>query len=172
MTLSVEDKRDFGALLAAVPIGEMSKWISRPAWRSRTDLSRCGASGPAVLRRHRLYGSVEALTRPDIEPLIAGAIAFHDLIYQIGASDNEYTLGRFWLRTSAGSAFSDADRTWVAETICATRNHLDYEPNWSAGEAARLRERARLWVLDLDLSALGENAGYFARATPRFCAGR
>ena len=43
----------------------------------------------------------------------------------------------------------------------ATKDHLAYAPDAKAASAeARLRERARAWVLDLDLTPLGEPPDY------------
>ena len=57
---------------------------------------------------------------------------------------------------------SDEDRRWVADTIRATADHLAY-PDPAAD--APLRERARLWLLDLDLTPLGEADADFDRNT-------
>ena len=74
-------------------------------------------------------------------------------------------------RAPAG-AISEADRLWVADTIRATADHLAYPaPAKTEADAERqwrsapLRERARLWVLDLDLTPLGELAAAFDRNT-------
>jgi hypothetical protein len=78
-----------------------------------------------------------------------------------------------WMRASAQSSLSDEDRKWVADTIRATSDHLGYMPRAEyASEqcggnspAARLRERARIWMLDLDLTPLGCSPAEFNRAT-------
>ena len=54
----------------------------------------------------------------------------------------------------------------MAKTIRATKDHLAYVPNVKkSGVAARLRERARIWVLDLDLTPLGEPTDVFRANT-------
>ena len=63
---------------------------------------------------------------------------------------------------SASGPLSQSDRLWVADTIRATADHLAY-PDPAAGAPAR--ERARVWVLDLDLTPLGEVDADFDRNT-------
>jgi len=65
------------------------------------------------------------------------------------------------------------DRAWVARTIRATHDHLGYKARLDIegvgddpkGAAEILRERARLWVLDLDLSPLGAAEPIFEHNT-------
>jgi predicted metal-dependent HD superfamily phosphohydrolase len=113
-------------------------------------------------RRHRLYAAAEGLDAPEIETLIACAIAYHDCVYERGRRDNEERSAEEWMRASAGTSLSQDDRNWVADTIRATADHLAY-PDPVA--AAPLRERARVWVLDLDLTPLGEIDAEFDRNT-------
>jgi predicted metal-dependent HD superfamily phosphohydrolase len=102
------------------------------------------------------------LADPAIDTLVACAIAYHDSVYDHSRSDNEDRSAEFWLRASAGSGVDDEDRQWVAQTIRATKDHLAYAPDAKAASAeARLRERARAWVLDLDLTPLGEPPDVF-----------
>jgi predicted metal-dependent HD superfamily phosphohydrolase len=113
-------------------------------------------------RRHRLYSGGVGLADPAIDTLVACAIAYHDSVYDHSRSDNEDRSAEFWLRASAGSGVDDEDRQWVAQTIRATKDHLAYAPDAKAASAeARLRERARAWVLDLDLTPLGEPPDVF-----------
>ncbi len=117
-------------------------------------------------RRHRLYSGRVGLSDPAIDTLVACAIAYHDSVYDHSRSDNEDRSAEFWLRASAGSAVDDEDRQWVAQTIRATKDHLAYAPGAeAAGAEARLRERARAWVLDLDLTPLGEPSDVFDENT-------
>lgn len=107
--------------------------------------------------RHRLFSGRAGLADPAIDTLVACAIAYHDSVYDCSRSDNEERSADFWLSASAGSSVDDKDRQWVAQTIRATKDHLAYQPHLKATSAkAKLRERARLWVLDLDLTPLGE----------------
>lgn len=91
--------------------------------------------------------------------LIAYAIAYHDSIFVAGASDNEDRSAGLWLEVSATATnLPMADRLWIADTIRATADHI---------EAARLIDiasedgYARQWVLDLDLTPLGESPEVF-----------
>ena len=117
-------------------------------------------------RRHRLYSSRVGLATPAIDTLVACAIAYHDSVFDFSRSDNEDRSADYWLEMSANSAVVDKDREWVAITIRATKDHLAYAPDTKkSGVAARLRERARMWVLDLDLTPLGEPSDIFQANT-------
>jgi predicted metal-dependent HD superfamily phosphohydrolase len=117
-------------------------------------------------RRHRLYSGRVGLGTPAVDTLVACAIAYHDSVFDFSKSDNEDRSADYWLEVSANSAVPDRDREWVAKTIRATKDHLGYAPNSKkSGVAARLRERARLWVLDLDLTPLGEPPDIFKANT-------
>ena len=156
------DRRDFDALLARVPLPERAK-SELSAMMETEGRHYHGVNHLALLwRRHRLYAAAEGLDAAGIETLIACAIAYHDCVYERGRRDNEERSAEVWLRASAASLLSDADRQWVAETIRATADHLAY-PDPAAD--APLRERARLWVLDLDLTPLGEADADFDRNT-------
>jgi predicted metal-dependent HD superfamily phosphohydrolase len=159
---SEQDRRDFDALLARVPLSDRAK-SELTAMMETEDRHYHGVNHLALLwRRHRLYAAVEGLTAPGIETLIACAIAYHDCVYERGRRDNEARSAEVWLRASVGTSLSDADRDWVADTIRATADHLAY-PDPAAGAPAR--ERARVWVLDLDLTPLGEVDADFDRNT-------
>lgn len=119
-------------------------------------------------RRHRQYAEGAGLSSPDITTLVACAIAFHDSVYEPGRDDNEERSAQNWLRASAGSSIPEEDRLWVAQTIRATGDHLGYKPDLAPGDPRRLaREQARLWVLDLDLTPLGETPEIFEENTRR-----
>jgi predicted metal-dependent HD superfamily phosphohydrolase len=168
---SREDREDFNALLAHVPLpdGAKSELLAMMEGKNR---HYHGVGHLALLwRRHCRYGAAEGLREPHIETLIACAIAYHDCVYQTGARDNEERSAETWLRASAG-AISEGDRLWVAGTIRATADHLAYPAKASTRDEAErqwrsapLLERARLWVLDLDLTPLGELAADFDRNT-------
>jgi len=159
---SEEDRRDFATLLARVPLCDRAK-AEVTAMMATSDRHYHGVGHLALLwRRHRRYAAAEGLDAPAIETLIACAIAYHDCVYARGRRDNEERSAEAWLSASAGSSLSDEDRAWVADTIRATADHLAY-PDPAAD--APLRERARVWVLDLDLTPLGEAAADFDRNT-------
>jgi predicted metal-dependent HD superfamily phosphohydrolase len=157
-----QDRRDFEALLARVPLSGPAK-SELTAMMETDDRHYHGVGHLALLwRRHRLYAAAEGLTAPEIETLIACAIAYHDSVYERGRRDNEARSAEVWIRASAGSSLSEADRAWVADTIRATADHLAYP---APAADAPLRERARVWVLDLDLTPLGEADADFDRNT-------
>jgi predicted metal-dependent HD superfamily phosphohydrolase len=159
---SEQDRRDFDALLARVPLPQRAK-SELTAMMETDDRHYHGVGHLALLwRRHRLYAAAEGLNGPEIEILIACAIAYHDCVYERGRRDNEERSAEVWMRASAGTALSEDDRAWVADTIRATADHLAY-PDPAA--TAPLRERARAWVLDLDLTPLGEADADFDRNT-------
>jgi predicted metal-dependent HD superfamily phosphohydrolase len=108
--------------------------------------------------RHRRYGTGTPFTGRRLSRLIACAILFHDAIYDPARTDNERRSALLW-RRSAPTDLAARDIDWVAQTILATANHLAPRP------ARTLRQRAMLWMLDLDLTPLGEEPGLFARNT-------
>ena len=159
---SEQDQRDFSELLARVPVSDRAK-SELSAMMETDDRHYHGVGHLALLwRRHRLYAEAEGLTAPAVETLIASAIAYHDCVYERGAHDNERRSAEAWMRASAGGPLPEEDRRWVADTIRATADHLAYP---APPESAPPRERARLWVLDLDLTPLGEAAADFDRNT-------
>jgi predicted metal-dependent HD superfamily phosphohydrolase len=110
--------------------------------------------------RHRRFGIGTPFLAPAATRLIACTIAFHDAVYDATQSDNEYRSALLW-RRYAPADLSGADVDWVGATIEATVNHL------ASHDAASQRARLRLWLLDLDLTPLGEPAELFARNTRR-----
>ena len=95
------------------------------------------------------------------EPLIALAIAYHDAVFVADRPDNEERSADLWLEVSTTATDLVLDeRLWVADTIRATADHL--------GSAKMIDldtpdGYARQWVLDLDLSPLGEAPDIFDR---------
>lgn len=159
---SEQDRRDFDALLARVPLPSRAK-AELSAMMESGERHYHGVGHLALLwRRHRLYAAAEGVDAPEVETLIACAIAYHDCVYERGRRDNEERSAEVWLRASAGAPLSEPDRNWVADTIRATADHLAY-PDPAAD--APLRERARVWALDLDLTPLGEADADFDRNT-------
>ena len=117
-------------------------------------------------RRNVKYRERAGLTDPEIQTLLACAIAFHDSVYDPLKIDNEDRSADYWLRASEGSRMCEEDRAWVADTIRVTRDHLAYDPGPPPADPRALkRERARLWMLDLDLTPLGEKPPVFAANT-------
>ena len=118
-----------------------------------------GASHLGVLwSRHRNFAAGTPFAGPEPSRLIACAIAFHDAIYEPLRNDNEARSAALW-RTAAPPDMPAAQVAWVAATIEATAHHLAVTD--ASSELARLR----LWMLDLDLTPLGERPAVFARNT-------
>jgi predicted metal-dependent HD superfamily phosphohydrolase len=111
-------------------------------------------------QRHGVLGAGLALTRPPWHRLIGCAIAFHDAIYDATRQDNEAASAALW--RAAQPALPPAEIEWVAGTILATANHLAARPDPGMSDEAW---SARLWMLDLDLSPLGEAPAAFIANT-------
>ena len=149
-----------------IPLGDEAK-ARLFAEMSRPDRLYHGVGHLETLwRRHRLYSARVGLATPAIDTLVACAIAYHDSVFDFSRSDNEDRSADYWMEVSANSDIPRKDREWVAQTIRATKDHLGYLPDTKkSGVAARLRERARMWVLDLDLTPLGEPSEIFKANT-------
>jgi len=108
--------------------------------------------------RHRRYGRTGPMRRPGTTRLIAAAILFHDAILVPGAADNEERSAALWRRTARRLRnFTPAEIAWVADTIAATADHLN------APLPRGARGAARGWLLDLDLTPMGEEPEIFDR---------
>lgn len=110
-------------------------------------------------QRHLGYADHAGLTAETPMRLIASAIAYHDCIYDPRRRDNEARSAALWREHASAAGVLATETAWVGATIEATADHLGYEPRQAHWE------EARLWMLDLDLSALGESPGDFARNT-------
>lgn len=152
----------FAALLAQLPIAA----AARRALHFRLAARGRHYHGPAhvalLWRRHRRLGAGSFLVRPPWDRLIACAIAFHDASYDGRRNDNEAASALLWRRCARRLAAPQ--QRWVEMTILATADHLDEGKLRGTSGRARL---ARAWLLDLDLSPLGERPGEFAANTGR-----
>jgi predicted metal-dependent HD superfamily phosphohydrolase len=83
------------------------------------------------------------------DTVIAHAIAYHDAIYAVGANDNEVRSVNLWLAHAA--ALPATLREAVARAIMATADHPGRHP-----------DAADQWLVDLDLTPLGEPWPLFA----------
>jgi len=110
--------------------------------------------------RHRRYGVGTPFLAPPASRLIACAIAFHDTVYDATRRDNEHRSALLW-RRYAPCDLSPAAVAWVADTIEATADHL------AVRDTATRTDRLRLWLLDLDLTPLGDPSESFDRSTRR-----
>lgn len=106
--------------------------------------------------RHRKFSRGTEYAVAASSRLIACAIAFHDAVYDPLGGDNEIRSAALW-RQSAPADLPAADVAWVSDTILATADHL------ACNDASSLPARLRLWMLDLDLTPLGERPIVFAR---------
>jgi len=112
----------------------------------------------ALWIRHKRYGVGTPFVSRRLSRLIACAILFHDAVYDPTRTDNEQRSAALWEK-SAPMGLSRRDVDWVANTIRATADHLAPYP------VRTLRQRARRWLLDLDLTPLGDEPGTFDRNT-------
>lgn len=152
----------FDALVSLVPVSDQSRHELARRMRAPDRFYHRDEHLALLWRRHRVLGRNGAFHAPRVERLIASAIAFHDAVLDTTRDDNEVASAQLW-REMAGAAgeLSDDEIDWVAGTIEATACHLAPWP------ADGLLERARLWVLDLDLTPLGEPPAIFARDARR-----
>ncbi|WP_207541128.1 hypothetical protein [Sabulicella rubraurantiaca] len=149
-----------GELLSALPLpaparDELRRRLLAPGRHYH------GAEHVGLLwRRHRLLSRGTPFRAPRLERLIALAIAFHDAVYEPGRHDNEASSAALFRRRARGH-LPRGEVRWVEGTILATADHLGTPPTRRTAP----QERARLWVLDLDLTPLGERPAVFARNT-------
>ena len=108
--------------------------------------------------RHRKFSAGTEFGSSLAGRSIACAIAFHDAVYDPRRNDNEACSAKLW-REQAPPDLDHGQVEWVAATIAATADHL------AARDAGSPSERLRLWMLDLDLTPLGEKPTVFAHNT-------
>ena len=156
------------SLLAVVPVDAEAKQ-ALCGLVSHASRSYHGVAHLALLwQRHRRYAAHAGLDGPDIDRLIGSAIAYHDAIFHSDRRDNEVRSAELWRDASRNAAMSSAERLWVSETILATADHLGYRPDIAcADDRVPLLERARFWMLDLDLTPFGETPAAFDANTAR-----
>ena len=152
----MDDATLIAALFAQVPVGAGALEDVR-ARMAGADRHYHGTGHLAVLwRRHLRHGEGLPVREAPWHRLIASAIAFHDSIYDPARRDNEARSAALW--REAGPALEPGEIAWVAGTILATADHLGAVPDSGMTTAAW---KARLWMLDLDLSPLGEEPAAF-----------
>ena len=150
--------RGFQSLLDAVdlPADIRTDLLRRMAapWRGYHGLQHL----TVLWARHLRFGRTGPMRRPRVARLIAAAILFHDAVLVPGAEDNEARSAALWDRAARRlRGFTAAEIAWVAGTIRATADHLNAPLPRGTGGAARL------WLLDLDLSPIGEEPTVFDR---------
>lgn len=161
-------RRALASLLDQVPVAEAAK-LELCRLMSGADRHYHNAAHLALLwGRHRRYAAEADLDVPDVDRLVACAIAFHDAIFEAGRPDNEQRSADLWMDASRNCSMNDQDRSWVATTILATRDHLGHAAEVGLADGTfPLEERARFWTLDLDLSPIGEEPAEFDANTQR-----
>ncbi len=160
------DKADDAAVVAAmlhrVPVADTAKAellrLMAGAKRRYHDISHIAT----LWRRHQVLCTGTAMGSVALQPQLAAAIAWHDAVYVAGRRDNEVESAALWRRAATGGGFDAATVNWVATAIAATADHLAPRP-----PANTTDERALIWMLDLDLTPLGEPPEEFARNTAR-----
>jgi predicted metal-dependent HD superfamily phosphohydrolase len=123
----------FGQLLVAPADRAMLAALWREPWRRYHGAGHAGL----LWQRHLAFGGDPGDT------VIAHAIAYHDAIYVVGARDNEARSAALWRDHAA--ALPRALRDAVDGAIMATANHAATHPDPDAQ-----------WLVDLDLTPLGE----------------
>lgn len=161
--LTAGDAEDFQDLLRRAPVAEDAKRALVSRMTSSDRYYHDAFHLARLWSRHRRHARDAGLDVPEIETLIACAIAYHDAVFEAQRPDNEERSAQLWLGDSDGATMDDADRHWVRDTIRATRDHAN-RPSGKAADAG-LRRLARDWVLDLDLTPLGEPRRAFERNT-------
>ena len=162
--------KEFSDLMTLTPVSLRAKADLKAAMEASGRFYHTTAHLAQLWRRHCRFAAAEGFDVPEVEVLIACAIAYHDSIYDMTRRDNEDRSADFWLSACKEVTLSYNDKVWVAETISATGNHLGYHPSVDVehpnrADRSALRERARVWVLDLDLSPLAEAEANFDHNT-------
>lgn len=159
------DKTDsavVAAMLRWVPVADSAKAellrLMADANRRYHDINHIAT----LWRRHCVLSTGTGMGAVALQPQLAAAIAWHDAIYVAGRRDNELESVALWRRAAMGGGFDASLVDWVATVIAATADHLAPRP-----PADTTDERALVWMLDLDLTPLGEPPEEFARNTAR-----
>ena len=143
-------------ILALVPVADREKSDLRARLAEPTRHYHGTAHIALLWQRHLAHGKGLPVQSPPWHRLLACAIAYHDAIYDAARKDNEARSADLW--RAARPALPPQDIEWVAATILATANHLAAapEPGMAPDSWA-----ARQWMLDLDLTPLGEAPDIF-----------
>lgn len=149
----------FAHLMSHVPVPPAAAADLRARLTS-PDRHYHGLAHVELLWQRHLHFATGALAAPPWHGLTACAIAFHDAIYDAARRDNEARSAALW--RSAQPALPEPAIAWVEATILATANHLGATPEPGMDETAWA---ARAWMLDLDLTPLGEDPETFAANT-------
>ena len=143
-------------ILAHVPVPDAAKSDLRARLAEPTRAYHGTAHIALLWQRHRHYGAGLPIQPEPWNTLLACAIAFHDAIYDAARKDNEARSAALWQQ--AAPALPPDQVAWVTGTILATAHHLAAQPEPGMPPAAWA---ARAWMLDLDLTPLGEDPDTF-----------
>lgn len=146
----------FGEMLSLVPVPQAAREELRALLDGPGRFYHGRDHVSLLWQRHRRHGAGLLFQREPWNTWIACAIAYHDGVYDPTRTDNEALSAELWLGT--GANLSPQGVSWVAGTILATARHLAAQPEPGMSEDAWA---ARAWVLDLDLTPLGEPPGIF-----------
>ena len=158
---ATEADRLFHDMMSHVPVGGVA--TAALLVRMRDDARHYHDIRHTALlwQRHLLFQGAAEWASPLATQLIACAIAYHDAVYDVRRYDNEARSADLWMEISAGCSIEEVNRLWVASTIRATADHLAYDDDGWDG----WRSSARTWMVDLDVTPLGETPDVFAGNT-------
>lgn len=144
------------AVLALVPVSPGAKAELRGKLAG-ADRHYHGAAHVALLwERHLRFGVGLPVQAAPWHRWLACAIAYHDAIYDAARKDNEARSAVMWQDAKPDLPWEGI--AWVTGTILAIANHLAAAPEAEMSDAAWA---ARAWMLDLDLTPLGEAPSVF-----------
>jgi predicted metal-dependent HD superfamily phosphohydrolase len=130
-------KSMFRSLLSGLAVSDSARRELESLWNEPNRHYHNAGHAGLLWYRHMAHGGDPG------DAVIAHAIAYHDAIYRIGASDNEACSAQLWQAHAA--TLPRMLRDGVERAIMATACHAD------AHEDARAQ-----WMVDLDLTTLGE----------------
>lgn len=138
-------------ILALVPVAEGFKADLRQRLAEPSRHYHGAAHVALLWQRHLRHGAGLRVEAAPWHTWLACAIAYHDAVYDAARKDNEARSAALW--QDAAPALPREGIAWVTGTILATANHLAAAPEPGMDVAAWT---ARAWMLDLDLTPLGE----------------
>jgi predicted metal-dependent HD superfamily phosphohydrolase len=151
---------DLDRLLSRVPVAAAARAALAARLRGADRHYHGEAHILLLWHRHLAFGTGLAVREEPWETLIACAIAYHDAVHDPRRRDNEAASAQLWREARPGLPARDV--AWVAGTILATADHLGAtreagmdDPAWAA----------RCWMLDLDLTPIGEAPAAFTANT-------
>ncbi len=143
-------------ILAHVPVPAAAKSDLRTRLADPARAYHGTAHIALLWHRHCQYGTGLSVQQEPWNTLLASAIAFHDAVYDAAERNNEARSAALW--QNAAPALPPDAIAWVTGTILATANHLAAQP---APGMPSESWAARAWMLDLDLTPLGEDPATF-----------